>query len=85
MSHPAQYESALERTPELPEKLRVFARIENLVGQEDALLRIPAAERTREQHDLLHAIGAELDRVLEKLGARGPRVDEARPAAETPR
>jgi hypothetical protein len=85
MSQPAPYEPALARSPELPEKLRVFARIEDLVGQEDALLRIPAAERTREQHDLLQAIGAELDRVAEKLRARGPRADAGQTAAETPR
>jgi hypothetical protein len=85
MSQPAPYESALERAPELPEKLQVFARIEELVGQEDALLRIPAKERTREQHDLLHAIGAELDRVAERLRVRVPRADADRTAVETPR
>jgi hypothetical protein len=84
MSQPAPYERDLAKTPELPESMQVFARIEDLVGQEYALLRIPASERTREQRDLLHAIGAELDRVREALRARGSRADEGHPAAETP-
>jgi Protein of unknown function (DUF2630) len=50
--------------------MRVFARVEGLIGQEDALLRIPAAERTREQSERLQALGAELDRVFERLRAR---------------
>ena len=37
---------------------------------ESALLRIPAAERTRAQNDRLRALGAELDRVFERLRAR---------------
>jgi hypothetical protein len=57
---------------ELPED-GLFARIEGLVGQEDALLRIPARERTEEQHDRLHSIGAELDRVFERLRERAGR------------
>jgi hypothetical protein len=79
VSQPAPYESELQRTPELPESMRVLARIEDLLGQEDALLRIPAAERTRDQHDRLRAIGAELDRVVEKLRSREP----DRPEEET--
>lgn len=70
VSQPAPYESALQRTPELPESLRLFARVEGLIGEEDALLRIPAAERTRAQNDRLRALGAELDRVFERLRAR---------------
>jgi hypothetical protein len=50
--------------------MRIFSRIEDLIGQERALLRVPDRERTREQRDRLHAIGVELDRVFERLRAR---------------
>jgi hypothetical protein len=74
MTHPGPYEQPLQRTPELPESMRVASRIEGLIRQEDALLRIPALERTREQRERLRAIGAELDRVLAHLHARGARL-----------
>ena len=48
----------------------IFARIESLVGQEEAILRIPAKQRTQEEHDRLGAIGQELDRIFEKLRER---------------
>jgi hypothetical protein len=70
MTQPAEFESALQRAPELPEAMRVFSRIEDLIGQERALLQVPDRERTREQRDLLRGIGAELDRVLERLRQR---------------
>lgn len=57
-----------------PAELRLFAHIEGLVGEETALLAIPAKERTREQHDRLHAITAELDRAWEKLRERAARL-----------
>jgi hypothetical protein len=69
--HRAEYMNA-----ESPEE-GLFARIEGLVGEELALLRIPALERTEEQHSRLKSIGAELDRVFEKLRERA-----ARPAPE---
>src|SRR4051812_42751813 len=63
--------SELPRTPDEiappPEELSLFARIEGLIGEERALLTIPAAERTQKQHDRLHAITAELDRIWERL------------------
>ena len=49
MAQPAEFDSALQRAPELPEAMRVFARIEDLIGQERALLQVPDRERTREQ------------------------------------
>jgi hypothetical protein len=67
---------------ELPEE-GLFARIEGLVGQEDALLRIPARERTEEQHDRLRSIGAELDRAFEKLRERAERRAHRVPAPES--
>jgi hypothetical protein len=53
--------------------LDVFARVEGLIGEEDALLMIPAKERTQEQHDRLRAIREELDRVLDALRRRAER------------
>jgi hypothetical protein len=64
----------------LPEE-GLFARIEGLVGEEDALLRIPARERTAEQHERLRSIGAELDRAWEKLRRRAERPAGRHPAA----
>jgi hypothetical protein len=51
-----------------------FAHIEGLVGEEDALLRIPAEERTHEQHTRLRAIEHDLDRVWAKLRERAERL-----------
>jgi hypothetical protein len=48
----------------------IYARIERLVGQEDALLRIPAEQRSQDDRDGLLAIGHELDRIFEKLRER---------------
>jgi hypothetical protein len=53
-----------------PEELGVFARIEGLIGQEAALLEIPARERTAEQRERLATITHELDDVWEKLRER---------------
>ena len=39
------------------------AHIEGLVGEEDSLLRIPAEERTHEQHQRLRALEQDLDKV----------------------
>ena len=75
--HRAEYMNA-----ELPEH-GLFARIEGLVGEEDALLKIPAHERTGEQHERLRSIGAELDRVWEKLRHRAAQVAGRAPAGES--
>jgi hypothetical protein len=64
-----------EIAPERPDA-SLFARIEGLVGEEDALLTIPARERTGEQHDRLRVIGGELDRIWEKLRDRAKRLEE---------
>jgi hypothetical protein len=66
---------------ELPEA-GVFAHIEGLVGEEDALLRIPAHERTAHHHERLSSIGAELDRVWEKLRGRAEQAAGGQPAPE---
>jgi hypothetical protein len=70
MAQPSDSESALQHAPELPEAMRVFAHIEDLIGQERAVLHVPDRERTSEQRDRLRAIGAELDRVFERLRER---------------
>jgi len=48
----------------------VFARVEGLIGEEDALLRLPLHERTAAQRDRLRWLGDELDRLWELLSAR---------------
>jgi hypothetical protein len=53
-----------------PPELGLFARIEGLVGEEAALLRIPHHQRDREQRERLHAIADELDRIWDKLRSR---------------
>jgi hypothetical protein len=53
-----------------PPELGLFARVEALCGEEDALLKIPAKERGREHESRLREIGAELDRAWERLRER---------------
>jgi Protein of unknown function (DUF2630) len=53
-----------------PPELGLFARLEALCGEEDALLKIPAKERSREHESRLRGIGAELDRAWERLRER---------------
>jgi hypothetical protein len=72
---PGQYPP---RGPDDPE-LGLFARVEGLVGEEEALLRIPVAERNPEHHDRLRAIGEELDRIFEKLRERAGRLPPPHP------
>jgi hypothetical protein len=58
----------------------LLSRIEGLVGEEDALLLIPAKDRSAHQHDRLRSIGDELDRIWETLRRRAERL-EAGPQA----
>jgi hypothetical protein len=58
----------------IPEELRLFARIEGLVGEEAALLAIPAEERKQHQRDRLHAIAQELDEIWDRLRERAERL-----------
>jgi hypothetical protein len=51
-----------------------FARVERLIGEEQALLEIPAHRRSAEQHDRLRAIGRELDRLWATLRERADRL-----------
>jgi hypothetical protein len=57
-----------------PPEEGLFARIEGLVGEEAAMLRIPAEERTRRQHERLRSIADELDRAFETLRDRARRL-----------
>jgi hypothetical protein len=62
-----------ERAPEAS----LFARIEHLIGEEHALLLIPAAERTRREHERLREIQDQLDRIWETLRERSRRRQDA--------
>jgi hypothetical protein len=57
-----------------PAEEGLFARIEGLVGEEAAMLRIPAEERSRRQRERLRAIADELDRAFESLRERARRL-----------
>jgi hypothetical protein len=66
--------------PRTPQELRrdhhelgVFARIEGLLGEEEALLLIPAHQRKQHEHDRLRAVTEELDRIWERLRDRAAR------------
>ena len=65
----ARGEIADERVPGQPQ-LGIYEHLEGLVGEEEALLKIPAHERSEHQHHRLRELGEELDRVFEKLHAR---------------
>jgi hypothetical protein len=67
----------------IPHDIATFARIEGLVGEEHALLQIPARERTREQDDRLHHITTELDRIFEHLRERAERIGRHRPTGDS--
>jgi hypothetical protein len=41
----------------VPPELRLFARLEGLVGEEAALLSVPLEQRRQEQRERLRAIG----------------------------
>ena len=58
----------------IPYELRLFARLEGLVGEEAALLAIPHEKRRRDQHERLRAMSAELDRISEMLRERAHRL-----------
>jgi hypothetical protein len=71
-------ENELQRGPQdfrpAPRDLGLFARIEGLAGEEDALLRIPARDRSPEQHARLRDIAHELDRTFDRLRERAERI-----------
>jgi hypothetical protein len=60
-------------------RLDLFARVEGLVGEERALLALPAKDRSDAQHERLRSIGDELDRMWETLRERAERLT-GRPA-----
>jgi hypothetical protein len=67
----------------IPDELKLFARIEHLVGEEAALLAVPAEQRRQEQRERLRAIAEELDRIWERLRDRAERLaaDRSSPKA----
>jgi hypothetical protein len=66
---------------QIPEGVRLFARIEHMVGEEGALLAIPPEKRSKEQHERLHAITRELDQIWEKLRERADRLTAKTPSS----
>jgi len=68
----------LPRKPDDPLALNpdvgLFARVEGLIGEEDALLLIPALKRNPDERDRLREIGDELDRIFERLLERSRRL-----------
>jgi hypothetical protein len=67
-----------------PPELGLFARVEDLCGEEEALLKIPAKERSRERESRLREIGAELDRVWERLRERVERLERRAGPGDAP-
>jgi hypothetical protein len=65
-----------------PEGLDLFAHIENLCSEEDRLLAISEQERSEHEHERLHAIRTELDRIWEHLRQRAERLAH-RPASQS--
>ncbi len=59
-------------TPD-PDDVTYLSRIEDLIGEEQALLAIPAHQREPHHHERLQTIAADLDRIFEKLHERAQR------------
>jgi transposase len=53
-----------------PEERELFARIEGLIGEEIALLEIPARERTAAHDARLEQLTRDLDRLWDRLRER---------------
>jgi hypothetical protein len=64
-------------------ELTTLARVEGLIGEERALLDIPAHQRTAEQHTRLREIAEELDRLWATLRERADRLSHHHGARET--
>ncbi len=78
MSVPPPQEPRAPGDPaELAPDASLFARIEDLIDEEHALLLIPAAERGRRDHERLHQIEEELNRIWERLSRRRAGQDAA--------
>ncbi len=58
----------------MPPELQLFARIENLVGEEARLLAIPLQRRREVHHERVREISQELDRIWEMLRERAGRL-----------
>jgi hypothetical protein len=57
----------------------LFARIEGLIGEEHALLLIPAKDRKEQERDRLRLLTEELDRIWEQLLERARRLGQDTP------
>jgi hypothetical protein len=58
----------------IPPELQLFARIENLVGEEARLLEIPLQDRREVHRERLREISQELDRIWQMLRERAERL-----------
>ncbi len=67
------YRTASDDSPELG----IYARVEGLIGEEDALLKLPAHERTPAQRERLRALASELDGIWTQLHERARRLAAA--------
>ena len=65
--------TAFDDSPELG----LFARVERLIGEEHALLKLPARERTPAQRERLRALTSELDSIWAQLRVRTRRLAAA--------
>ena len=73
---PPQAPRELGEPAELAPEASLFARIEDLIDEEHALLLIPATERGRRDHERLHEIEDQLDRIWETLRERSRRLGQ---------
>jgi hypothetical protein len=66
-----------EVVPPDPPELSLYARVEGLIGEEDALLELPADERTPAQRERLRGLQEELDGLWAQLRERARRLASA--------
>jgi hypothetical protein len=76
--HPEFIGERLNELSPIPEELKLFARVEHMVGEEARLLAEPVERRKQEQRERLRAIGEELDRIFETLRERAERLGKKR-------
>jgi hypothetical protein len=68
---------AREVVPPDPPELSLYARVEGLIGEEDALLKLPADETTPAQRERLRGLQEELDGLWAQLRERARRLAAA--------
>lgn len=81
-SVPHRFAPVDEELPPISSDLKYFARIEDLIGEEAALLLIPAKGRNKHQRERLITIAAELDKLWDRLRERAERLAHRAPPGE---